>query len=68
MFQKYWNNPIEGLIETVNFGGDCDTTGAIYGSLCGAKNGMIFPAKWIEPLKDFEKIKKIADRIFELKV
>ncbi|MBI2173861.1 MAG: phosphoenolpyruvate carboxylase, partial [Candidatus Omnitrophica bacterium] len=33
MLQKYWDNPVEGLVEVVNFGGDTDTTGAIYGAL-----------------------------------
>src|SRR3989338_7159194 len=47
MFQKYWNEPMEGLIETVNYGGDCDTTGAMYGALAGAKNGMFFPSQWL---------------------
>ncbi|MFH1072658.1 MAG: ADP-ribosylglycohydrolase family protein [Nanoarchaeota archaeon] len=67
MFQKYWDNPIEGLIETVNFGGDCDTTGAIYGALCGAKNGMIFPKEWLREAKGLEPLEKAAKRIWELK-
>ncbi len=66
MFQKYWNEPIEGLLETVNWGGDCDTTGAILGALCGAKNGMIFPRSWLDVLTGKEKIIKAADGIFEL--
>ncbi|MFH1589818.1 MAG: ADP-ribosylglycohydrolase family protein [archaeon] len=56
MFQKYWDNPIEGLIETVNYGGDCDTTGAIYGALAGAKNGMIFPKEWVDVLYEKERL------------
>ncbi len=67
MFQKYWDAPIEGLIETVNWGGDCDTTGAMYGALCGAKNGMIFPQEWVETLKGKERLRKAAERIYELR-
>ena len=67
MFQKYWDKPIEGLIETVNYGGDCDTTGAIYGALCGAKNGMIFPQRWIDCLKDYERIREIADKLWDFR-
>ena len=67
MFQKYWDSPVEGLIETVNFGGDCDTTGAIYGALAGAKNGMVFPEKWLEAAKGLERLAKAAEGIYALR-
>jgi ADP-ribosylglycohydrolase len=67
MFQKYWDNPIKGLIETVNYGGDCDTTGAMYGALAGAKNGMIFPKEWVDVLKNKDKLEKVALAIYALK-
>lgn len=67
MFQKYWDNPVEGLLETVNWGGDCDTTGAIYGALCGAKNGMVFPQSWLGTLQGKERLTEAADGIFKLK-
>lgn len=66
MFQKYWDDPINGLIETVNYGGDCDTTGAIFGSLSGAKNGIIFPNEWICVIKDIKKIKRIGEEMHKL--
>ena len=66
MFQKYWDNPIEGLLETVNWGGDCDSTGAMYGALCGAKNGMIFPKEWISELNDLDKINKISQGLSQM--
>ena len=65
MFQKYWDKPIEGLIETVNYGGDCDTTGAMYGALCGAKNGMIFPNDW--QLNEKNKLEELGEKLWELK-
>lgn len=62
MFQKYWDNPLDGLIETVNFGGDCDTTGAIYGALAGSKNGLqIFPKEWLYILQNKEKILQMGE-------
>lgn len=67
MFQKYWDEPLKGLLETVNWGGDCDTTGAIYGSLMGAKNGMIFPSAWLDVLKGKDRLVKAAYGIFKLK-
>jgi ADP-ribosylglycohydrolase len=65
MFQKYWDNPLQGLLETVNWGGDCDTTGAIYGALAGAKNGLIFPKEW--KLNEKERLTKLAEKIYELR-
>ncbi|MFA6460839.1 MAG: ADP-ribosylglycohydrolase family protein [Candidatus Woesearchaeota archaeon] len=64
MFQKYWDDPINGLIETVNYGGDCDTTGAMYGALCGAKNGMIFPPEWIDVLQGKDRLIAAAKGIY----
>ncbi|HII15195.1 MAG TPA: hypothetical protein HA362_02685 [Nanoarchaeota archaeon] len=63
MFQKYWNSPVEGLLETVNYGGDCDTTGAMYGTLCGAKNGMIFPEEWAKVVEGLDRIKSTANKL-----
>lgn len=65
MFQKFWDNPLEGLIETVNWGGDCDTTGAMYGALAGAKNGLIFPTDW--RLNDKEKLINLAESLWLLR-
>ncbi len=67
MLQKYWDKPLEGLIETVNFGGDCDTTGAIYGALAGAKDGMIFPSSWLDVLDKKDIIIDLATKIHQLK-
>lgn len=67
MFQKYWDNPIEGLLELVNTGGDCDTTGAIYGALVGAKDGMIFPKEWVDVIQNKERIIKLADGLYDLR-
>jgi len=67
MFQKFWDDPIAGLIETVNYGGDCDTTGAMYGALAGAKNGMIFPEEWVKATQGVERLTKAAKGIYALR-
>jgi poly(ADP-ribose) glycohydrolase ARH3 len=65
MFQKYWNNPLKGLIETVNYGGDCDTTGAMYGALAGANHGSwIFPKEWMDSLDKKEELINLGDFLY----
>jgi ADP-ribosylglycohydrolase len=57
MFQKYWDNSYEGLLETINCGGDCDTTGAMYGALLGARDGFrAFPVDLIKEVEDSQRI------------
>lgn len=65
VFQKYWNNPIEGLIELVNCGGDCDTTGAMYGALVGARHGMIFPDNLKLGLKNLDYVVSVGERFYD---
>lgn len=67
MFQKYWDDPVEGLLEAVNFGGDSDTVGAMYGALAGAKNGMIWPEKWVNTLIEKDRIIAAADGLYNLR-
>lgn len=69
MAQKYLfgENPIDGLLETVNSGGDADTNGAIYGALMGAKYGILFPYKWVNLLHEKERLLSAADGIYALK-
>ncbi len=71
MFQKYgFDTPgkaIEGMLDTINYGGDCDTTGAIYGTLCGARHGLVFPSSWAFVTRDLKKLTLLAKEICELK-
>ncbi len=67
MFQKYWDNPVEGLLKTVNSGGDCDSTGAMYGALAGARNGMIFPEIWTKLVEGREELTYLAAGIYNLR-
>lgn len=66
MFQHYWDSPVDGLIETVNWGGDCDTTSSIYGALAGAKNGMIFPKKWLDVLESRDELEMLGRQLYEM--
>lgn len=67
MFQKYWDDPLTGLRETVNFGGDCDTTGAIFGALAGARHGHFYPNTWVNQLQNKNRLIKAARGIYALK-
>jgi len=50
-------DPVEAVQITANLGGDCDTTGAIAGSICGAIAGSdAFPAGWVRTLENVNKI------------
>ncbi len=50
-------DPVEAVQITANLGGDCDTTGAIAGSICGAIAGSdAFPADWIRTLENVNRI------------
>ncbi len=62
MFQKYWDNPIEGLVRLVNYGGDSDSTAAIYGALAGAR-GIEFPKNWVDTLRDKEELNLLASEV-----
>ncbi|MBI5066176.1 ADP-ribosylglycohydrolase family protein [Candidatus Woesearchaeota archaeon] len=63
MFQKHLNNPIQGLIEAVNYGGDCDTVGAMYGSLVGARFGDVFPENLKKELKNLAHLQSLGETI-----
>jgi len=52
MHQRHWDTPLEGLIETINLGGDADTNGAMYGALAAAHHGRFWPAEWEERLEE----------------
>src|SRR3989338_4573089 len=68
MLQKNFDSPLQGLIETVNYGGDCDTTGAIFGALAGARHGSAWlPSAWLDVLQGKERIVNAAHDIYALK-
>ena len=69
VFKMSKGNPIDAIEITTNLGGDCDTTSAIVGSICGAYSGVsAFPAKWIEKLEEVNHInfQYYADRLCDV--
>lgn len=66
-FAKYADNFEEAVLAAVNGGGDTDSIAGITGAMSGARNGVnAIPLRWIEPLEDREKIKRLAIRIWEI--
>ena len=56
-----------GALLAVNLGEDADTTGAVYGQIGGAYYGEEgIPSEWRAVLAMREKIKEVADRLYEL--
>jgi ADP-ribosylglycohydrolase len=50
-------DPVETLIETANFGRDCDSIGAINGSIAGAfKGASALPEKWIRLVDEVNNV------------
>ncbi|MGD9487951.1 MAG: ADP-ribosylglycohydrolase family protein [Calditrichaceae bacterium] len=52
---KYYRNPEEAVIKSVNFGGDTDTIGAMTGALMGALHGFAWiPDRWLDNMENEE--------------
>lgn len=66
MFQKYWDSPLEGLLKTVNSGGDADSTGSMFGTLAGARHGAFYPQAWADTIQGKEEIIGLATKIHAL--
>lgn len=64
MFQRYWDDPLVGMVQTVNYGGDCDTTAAMFSALGGARHGPFWPNDW--PLQDCEEIRTLGRKLYDL--
>lgn len=57
----------EVVVAAVNLGGDADTTGAVAGSLAGARYGArSIPQRWLNALASQADIVDLADGLFEL--
>ncbi len=52
MLQKHWDEPLTGLIATVNAGGDADTNASMYGALAAARHGRFWPDAWEKQLEE----------------
>lgn len=56
---------VEGLKKVVALGDDTDTTGAVYGQIAGAYYG-INGIPWVNKIAWIDKIKKLAEDLYEL--
>lgn len=56
---------VEGLKKVVALGDDTDTTGAVYGQIAGAYYG-INGIPWVNKIAWIDKIKKLAEDIYEI--
>src|SRR5581483_2677911 len=55
------------LLVAVNRGDDADTVGAVAGALAGARYGLSqIPARWLEPLRECDRLIDYSDRLLEL--
>jgi len=66
LMYKYIDDPETCLEEIINQGGDCDTTGAMAGSIIGAACGYsIFPYRWKRCLEDKKRLITLADKLWK---
>ena len=55
------------VVAAVNLGGDADTTGAVAGSLAGARYGAsAIPERWLDTLQGRDELIELADSLLEL--
>ncbi len=57
----------DALVAAVNLGGDADTIGAVCGQIAGAYYGFsAIPKKWLEAVKDWQKVDALVDRFLDM--
>ena len=55
------------MIELIKQGGDCDTTGAMFGALAGARWGVsVFPPEWRAEVEGGKELLKMADSLYNV--
>lgn len=56
----------EAVVKAVNGGRDADTVGAVTGTIAGALYGeSAIPTRWTEVLKDYNKMRAMAEELFQ---
>jgi len=60
----YRANVVDGILAAVNAGGDCDTTAAIVGDLCGAEAGLGTEDRTLD-LEQHNNLLGIADAFYD---
>ncbi len=64
LLHHFWDDPLAGLLATVNFGGDCDSTAALYGACCGALHGSFFPSAWVKVLENVDELVRLGKELY----
>jgi len=63
---RFADDPLEGLIASVNHSGDSDSTGAIAGALLGAHRGAEWiPAGWLDELEHRDLLEDLATALHD---
>ena len=61
------NNFRDALVAAVNCGGDSDSIGAVCGQIAGSYYGhSAIPRKWIEAVKDWQKVDALIERFLNI--
>ena len=61
------NNFRDALVAAVNLGGDSDSIGAVCGQIAGSYYGhSAIPRKWIEAVKDWQKVDALIERFLNI--
>jgi ADP-ribosyl-[dinitrogen reductase] hydrolase len=59
----------DGMLASVNLGGDADSIGAVYGQIAGAYYGFeAIPKRWLKAVKDRNKINELIENLIHLKM
>ena len=57
----------DALVAAVNLGGDADTIGAVCGQIAGSHYGhSAIPRKWLEAVKDWQKVDALIDKFLDM--
>ena len=57
----------DALVAAVNLGGDADTIGAVCGQIAGSYYGhSAIPRKWLEAVKDWQKVDTLVEKFLDM--
>ena len=57
----------DALVAAVNLGGDADTIGAVCGQIAGSYYGhSAIPRKWLEAVKDWQKVDALIEKFLDM--
>jgi ADP-ribosylglycohydrolase len=56
------------FLKIINYGGDCDSTGAMYGNLMGARHGTVLPKVWESHIEARLELMSLATNLSKMKI